>query len=143
VRSRFLAFTQRSHSRHGRWQPRCVTLCPILCHPFGSTDCGLAVRLTRAADIARNHITSPNRFGEYDETMTAEERMLQRFQHERMKRHERSGAFNLPDPEESLTHGGQVRQKQSRTMWCDLGWWRSEHGSRLRCRCRAVVHSDA
>lgn len=49
-----------------------------------------------------------NRFGEYDETMSAEERMLQRFQHERMNRHERSGAFNLPDPEESLTHGGQV-----------------------------------
>ena len=48
------------------------------------------------------------RFGEYDSTMTAEERMLQRFQHERMKRHERSGAFNLPDPEDSLTHGGQV-----------------------------------
>jgi nucleolar protein 14 len=53
------------------------------------------------------------RFGEYDTSMTAEERMLQRFQHERVKRHERSGAFNLPDTEEgeeegdSLTHGGQ------------------------------------
>ena len=51
------------------------------------------------------------RFGEYDMSMTAEERMLQRFQHERVKRHERSGAFNLPDTEEgeedTLTHGGQ------------------------------------
>mmetsp|Transcript_26205 Transcript_26205/g.78749 ORF Transcript_26205/g.78749 Transcript_26205/m.78749 type:complete len:897 (-) Transcript_26205:128-2818(-) len=48
------------------------------------------------------------RFGEYDESISAEERMLQRFQFERVKRHEKSSAFNLPDTEEEgLTHGGQ------------------------------------
>lgn len=37
------------------------------------------------------------RFGEYDTSMSAEERMLQRFQFERVKHHQRASQFNLPD----------------------------------------------
>lgn len=48
------------------------------------------------------------RFGEYDENVTAEEKMLMRFQHERAKSHQRGAMFQLDDGEDELTHHGQA-----------------------------------
>ncbi|XP_014665036.1 PREDICTED: nucleolar protein 14-like isoform X2 [Priapulus caudatus] len=46
------------------------------------------------------------RIGEYDSTMTEEEKMVQRFALERKRTHEKSAIFNLNE-EEELTHYGQ------------------------------------
>lgn len=45
------------------------------------------------------------RFGEYDENLSLEEKMLKRFATEKQRHHEKAGLFNLED--EDLTHFGQ------------------------------------
>ncbi|KAK9474271.1 nucleolar protein 14, partial [Dipodascopsis tothii] len=74
-------------------------------------------RRTLQAEMARKNKVGgivDRRFGEYDSTMTAEEKMLERFTRERQSRSARSGSlFNLEDEDEedfssvSLTHMGE------------------------------------
>lgn len=47
------------------------------------------------------------RIGENDTTMTAEEKMMERFAFEKQKVHEKSTVYNLAEEEEELTHFGQ------------------------------------
>ncbi|XP_047145947.1 nucleolar protein 14 isoform X1 [Hydra vulgaris] len=48
------------------------------------------------------------RFGEFDDTISAEEKMLKRFTLEKQRHHEKSSLYNLDDDdEEDLTHYGQ------------------------------------
>ena len=51
------------------------------------------------------------RFGETDENMTVEEKMLERFTKEKQRRAEKSSIFNLESDEEELTHFGQSLSK--------------------------------
>jgi nucleolar protein 14 len=56
----------------------------------------------------RENLFRDRRFGENDQSMTVEEKMLQRFVTEKKSRFEKSSLFSLGnDGEEELTHFGQ------------------------------------
>jgi len=55
----------------------------------------------------KNNVIIDRRFGEFDDSITAEEKMLKRFTLEKQKHHEKSGLYNLEDDDEELTHFGQ------------------------------------
>eukprot|EP00039_Didymoeca_costata_P028828 m.22237 g.22237 ORF g.22237 m.22237 type:complete len:536 (+) comp7378_c1_seq1:289-1896(+) len=69
---------------------------------------------TLRVEMQQKHRTNQfndKRFGEYNENLSAEDKMMMRFQLERKRNHERGGsAFQLNDGENEygLTHGGQA-----------------------------------
>ena len=55
----------------------------------------------------KNNLVVDKRFGEYDDNLTAEEKMLKRFTLEKQRHHEKSGLYNLDADDDELTHFGQ------------------------------------
>jgi len=65
--------------------------------------------LVQMKSKSKSNLFMDKRFGEFNENLSAEEKMMQRFQYERLKFHEKNSAFNLPDnDDEELTHRGRI-----------------------------------
>lgn len=62
--------------------------------------------LTKYKQRNKSNMLLDKRFGEFDETMSMEEKMLKRFALEKQSHHIKSGHYNIDD-EEELTHYGQ------------------------------------
>ncbi|XP_057308603.1 nucleolar protein 14-like [Hydractinia symbiolongicarpus] len=55
----------------------------------------------------KTNVIIDKRFGEFDDSLTAEEKMLKRFTLEKQRHHEKSGLYNMEEDDEELTHFGQ------------------------------------
>uniref|UniRef100_A0A5F9CQ50 NOP14 nucleolar protein n=1 Tax=Oryctolagus cuniculus TaxID=9986 RepID=A0A5F9CQ50_RABIT len=72
----------------------------------GAWRCRTQTLLKEYKERNKSNVFADRRFGEYDGSMSPEEKMMQRFALEQQKHHEKKSVYNLNEDEE-LTHYGQ------------------------------------
>ena len=96
---------------------------------------------------SRHHSSSfvDRRFGEYDPTMSVEDKMLKRFTHERMNRTSKASMFDLGDDDDSeltLTHYGQSLSGMDELPDVEQDDDYDDENPRGTYECTAAGHDD-